>query len=110
LSDKKRSVVTVDNSGRQHLEYEDVVLDEDSNLIHSIEAEPATAKAEVRRQLSMHYFASDPAARQEVDISTVSTMSADRQNFYLVEQLEVGLNGESFFDRKYQKTIERKLV
>ena len=33
LSDEKKSVVTMDNSGRQLLEYEDVILDEDSTLV-----------------------------------------------------------------------------
>ncbi len=33
LSDEKKSVITIDNSGRQLLEYEDVVLDEDSTLV-----------------------------------------------------------------------------
>ncbi len=33
LSDEKKSVVTIDNSGRQKLKYEDVILDEDSTLV-----------------------------------------------------------------------------
>jgi len=112
LSDEKKSVITIDNSGRQLLEYEDVILDEDSNLVYSIEGnkDPLTAKAEVRHNIEMQYFASNDQRRQKIEISTFNQMTADEENFYLNEDLKVRLNGEPFFDKTYTKTIPRNFV
>ena len=103
--------MTVDNSGRQHLKYEDVIMDEDSNLVHSIEgSDLLTAKADIRHKLELQYFASDPTRRRKIDISTTNVMSSDFETFRLVDEIKVELNGEEFYSKKTEKTIPRNLV
>ena len=112
LSDQKKSLVTIDNSGRQHLKYEDVIMDEDSNLVYSIEGNggPLSARADIQHKLELQYFASDESRRQKIDILTLNVMTSTTQNFCLVEQIEIRLNGQQFFSKKYENTIPRNFV
>ena len=112
LSDERKSIVTVDNSGRQHLKYEDVIMDEDSTLVHSIDGgdRPLSATADIRRKLEYQFFASDATRRQQIDISTSSVMTSDFESFRLVEEISVDLNGEKFFSKKMEKRIPRDFV
>lgn len=72
--------------------------------------DPLTARAEVRHKLEMQYFASNEERRQKIDISTSNQMSADENNFYLEEELNVCLNGETFFTNKWNKSVPRNFL
>ena len=37
-------------------------------------------------------------------------MRADEDNFYLTNDLSVGLDGERFFERKWDEEVERNLI
>jgi hypothetical protein len=90
-------LVTIDNSGRQLLKYEDVIMDEDSNLAYSVDGHdgPLTATADVRHKLELQYFASDEQRRQIVDIKTSNVMTSNFETFNLVSALS------NFFARPF---------
>ena len=58
----------------------------------------------------MIYNPKSDSDKKTIDIDTDSQMTSDRNNFYLVNKISVKLDGEVFFQKRFDEAVERNFV
>ncbi len=106
LAGSKRVLTSIDDGGRTKFPALKLTMDEVTKNVFSIDDQigplSANATTNIKRRIEFHQDKDII-----VDVETFSQLSADENKFDLINELEVKLNGETFFTRKWKDEIDR---
>lgn len=113
LSDDKRCMKTVDDSGTKYLVNADITMGERCVAEYTIRSEedPTKVDANCKHNIQMEFNAGKSNQKAtKVDIFTDSNMTCDVDSFYMVDKLDILLDGQEFFTKQWKKTVPRQYV
>ena len=98
----------MDDDGLKHLKGIDVITGETSESTYELDGirDPTSAKVICKHNLRLDYDASSETPIK-TEVTSVSIMTCDLNNFNLDESIKVTLNGESFYENSYITSVPR---
>ena len=109
LSEKSKFWKTIDDEGSKYNADIDSIFGQKTVCKYYLgdEDDSLSAKAECKSELELEFLVTDPINDYKTQIKTEQKMTADFENFYLTESINVKLNGEKFYQKEFCSTIKR---
>ena len=109
LSEKSKYWKTIDDEGSKYNADIDSTFGQKTICKYYLDNEDdsLSAKAECKSDLQLEFLVSNPIHNYKTLIKTEQKMTSDFDNFYLIESIDVKLNGENFYQKSYSSTIKR---
>jgi hypothetical protein len=103
-----RSIKIRDNLGLKHFIDSNVVMGEMTENEYQITGldDPVSVSANCKRNLRLDFNDSNI----QTQVKTDSKMTCDLDNFYLMDKMQVMLNGQEFFTKQRTNVVPRRFV